>query len=131
MKKLVLNASLQAKLDQNQYATIEDIKKDLFLMCDNATLYNKAKSQVHADALRLRKVTEMHLEPRAKREPESTPGRTSTRGSKGGPAALQQAQSSIVEDLLNLKNPECVNNPLPAICLNVLFFFPAPVSGLI
>ncbi|KAF8543405.1 hypothetical protein BDD12DRAFT_820159 [Trichophaea hybrida] len=78
-------------------------------MCDNAAIYNKPKSQVHSDSLRLRKLMDTFDESNGtgvKRDAEAhpTPGRTSTRGSKGSPAALQQAMLKIVDDMLNLEH---------------------------
>lgn len=112
---------IQTKLDTSGYANAGALKRDLFLMCDNAVKYNKSKSQVHSDALRLRKVTENYEGPtvsgtagagaaaatqqshqtpkpaaRPNARPTATPARTSaTKASK-------QAMNKLVEDMLNL-----------------------------
>lgn len=85
-------------------------------MCDNAAVYNKSKSQVHSDALRLRKLVESFEEPAAAGvntdhadASQPTPGRPS-RGSKAGPGALQQAMLKIIDDMLGLTHERYVSN---------------------
>lgn len=82
-------------------------------MVDNATIYNKAKSQVHSDALRLRSVIESFNvdggdDPngKIKREPEVV-GRT-PRGSRAGPPPIRDAQVQIIDDLLALTDAKYV-----------------------
>ena len=81
----------------------------MFLMSDNGALYNKPKSQIYNDSLRIRRLVEGLEQTNSagvKRdaEPQPTPGRTSTRGSKGGPAAFQQAMLRIIDDLMSLEH---------------------------
>jgi hypothetical protein len=72
-------------------------------MCENATIYNKPKSKVHSDALRLRKLVETFEEPsNLGAVPEAQP--VSGRNSK----ALRQAMVKLVDDMLALKNDKYV-----------------------
>lgn len=78
-------------------------------MSDNGVLYNKPKSQIYNDSLRIRRMVEAFEQAnsagtRRDDEAQPTPGRTSTRGSKGGPAAFQQAMLRIIDDLMSLEH---------------------------
>jgi hypothetical protein len=82
------------------------MKKDVFLLCDNAATYNKPKSQVHSDSIRYRKLMDNYEEPTQSVDTStnSTPARSSTRGSKSGPAAQQQAMLKIIDGMLSLEH---------------------------
>jgi hypothetical protein len=90
---------IQAKLDRNEYAGINDIKSDLLLMCENATTYNKPKSKVHSDALRLRKLVESFVDP-VNTAVTAASGRNSR--------AQRQAMIQLVDDILSLTNEKYV-----------------------
>jgi len=109
---------IQTKLDAGGYANVGAIKRDLLLMCDNAVKYNKSKSQVHSDALRLRKVTENYEGPvdagtgggavavaqqsqqaqKPTAKPIVKPTATRTTATK----ALKQVMNRLVEGMLDL-----------------------------
>lgn len=113
----MLTPARQTKLDRNQYAGFEAFRDDIFLMCDNATVYNKSKSQVHSDALRLRKLVESYdvdVSVPAPLEEEATPARP-MRNAKGGggPGTMQQAMLKILDDMLAYTN-ERYPSPLPS-----------------
>lgn len=104
-----LTAIAKTKLNNNQYGTLQDVQTDLFLMCQNAATYNKPKSQVHSDSIRVRNVIDSYMSEQntrhVKREdsPQPTPVRqTSGRTTKASPAALQQEQAKIVDDMMVL-----------------------------
>lgn len=76
-------------------------------MCQNAASYNKPKSQVHSDSVRVRNVVEGFVADQStrhvKREEEPTYGRGSSgRNAKTSQLALQQAQTQIIDELLAL-----------------------------
>lgn len=78
-------------------------------MCQNAATYNKPKSQVHSDSIRVRNVIESYMAEQnnryVKREESAQPmpGRqASGRTAKASPAALQQEQAKIVDDMMAL-----------------------------
>lgn len=104
-----LTAIAKTKLNNNQYGTLQDVQADLLLMCQNAATYNKPKSQVHSDSIRVRNVIDSYMSEQntrhVKREdsPQPAPVRqTSGRTAKASPAALQQEQAKIVEDMMAL-----------------------------
>lgn len=85
-------------------------------MIENATVYNSIKTQIHADALRLRDVVESFTadetgtatpngRPRRRAAEEAaTPSRpASTRGAKTL-AAMKDIQAAIIDDLWNMKD---------------------------
>ena len=87
-------------------------------MSDNGVLYNKPKSQIYNDSLRIRRLVEGLEQPssagaRRDAEAQPTPGRTSTRGSKGGPAAFQQAMLRIIDDLMGLEHQRYLADAIP------------------
>ena len=63
-------------------------------MCDNAAQFNKAKSQVHSDSLRLRKLVDGFEDP----------SKAGAKGGKGNSPAAQQAMVKLIDDLLSLTN---------------------------
>jgi len=77
-------------------------------MCQNAAGYNKPKSQVHSDSMRIRNVVEGFIAEQSnrhvKKEDEivhANHGRqVSGRNAKNDMAALQQAQNEIIDELL-------------------------------
>ncbi|PWW72166.1 hypothetical protein C7212DRAFT_354757 [Tuber magnatum] len=77
-------------------------------MCQNAAGYNKPKSQVHSDSMRIRNVVEGFIAEQSNRHvkkedeaAQATYGRQiSGRNAKNDPATLQQAQNEIVDELL-------------------------------
>jgi hypothetical protein len=78
-------------------------------MCQNAATYNKPKSQVHSDSIRVRNVIESYMAEQTSRHvkreesAQPTPGRqASSRTAKPSPAALQQEQINIVDDMMAL-----------------------------
>ncbi|TGZ81971.1 Bromodomain-containing protein [Ascodesmis nigricans] len=101
-------AEIQAKLDE--YESIDAIKKDLFLMLENATTYNKTKSRVYNDALRLRSIVDRFIDEdstaRSKRNSDavSTPSKASSRGSKTSATTMKDVQLAIIEEMWNLKD---------------------------
>lgn len=85
------------------------MQSDLLLMCQNAATYNKPKSQVHSDSIRVRNVIDSYMAEQnsrhVKREDSAQPmpGRqASGRTAKASPAALQQEQAKIVDDMMAL-----------------------------
>lgn len=78
-------------------------------MCQNAATYNKPKSQVHSDSIRVQNVIDSYMAEQTsrhvKREDsvQPTAGRqASGRTAKASPAALQQEQAKIVDDMMAL-----------------------------
>lgn len=78
-------------------------------MCQNAATYNKPKSQVHSDSIRVRNVIDSYMAEQnsrhVKREDSAQPmpGRqASVRTAKASPVALQQEQAKIVDDMMAL-----------------------------
>ncbi|RPB14325.1 Bromodomain-containing protein [Morchella conica CCBAS932] len=96
---------IQTKLNNNHYATLQDVEADLLLMCQNAATYNKPKSQVHSDSIRVKNVIDAYMvevskSKEAKKEAENTPAGRAIRGR--GTQTLQQAMMGVVEDMMAL-----------------------------
>ncbi|KAG0635207.1 hypothetical protein HOY80DRAFT_1012030 [Tuber brumale] len=77
-------------------------------MCQNAAGYNKPKSQVHSDSMRIRNVVEGFIAEQSnrhvKKEDETLQAnhtrQISGRNARNDPAALQRAQNEIIDELL-------------------------------
>ncbi|CUS11073.1 unnamed protein product [Tuber aestivum] len=101
-------AEIQGKIHRNEYASLADAEADFLLMCQNAAGYNKPKSQVHSDSMRIRNVVEGFIAEQSnrhvKKEDEAAQaihgGRISGRNARNDPATLQQAQNEIIDELL-------------------------------
>ncbi|RPA90126.1 Bromodomain-containing protein [Choiromyces venosus 120613-1] len=101
-------AEIQAKIHKNEYSSLADAEADFMLMCQNAAGYNKPKSQVHSDSMRIRNVVEGFIAEQSNRHvkkedeiAQANQGRqSSTRNAKNSPATLQQAQTEIIDELL-------------------------------
>lgn len=51
-------ATISARVDEQQYETVQDFVSDVHLVLDNATLYNKPETSFHRAALKIRKASE-------------------------------------------------------------------------
>ena len=94
-------------MDSHGYRVIGDMKKDIHRMVDNALAFNKAKSQVHSDALRIRAAIDGYGNVGVRTAVESavqaTPSRASARAGGGkNPLLVREAQLRILEDLMVL-----------------------------
>jgi hypothetical protein len=74
-------------------------------MCQNAATYNKPKSQVHSDSIRVKNVIDAYMvevskSKEAKKEADNTPAGRAIRGR--GTQTLQQAMMGVVEDMMAL-----------------------------
>lgn len=96
-------------MENHGYRIIADMKKDLHKMIDNALSYNKPKSQIHSDALRIRAAMEPYGNVRPPTDAQPTPSRTSARGgATKNPLLMREAQLRILEDLINLTDEKYV-----------------------
>lgn len=94
-------------MDSHGYRVIGDMKKDIHRMVDNALEFNKTKSQVHSDALRIRAAIEGYgnvgVRTGVEVGAQATPSRASARGGGGkNPLLVREAQLRILDDLMAL-----------------------------
>lgn len=101
-------------MDGHGYRVIDDMKKDLHKMVSNATSFNKPKSQVYVDAVRIRSAIEPYGNKKVADLPvQPTPSRTSSRGVTGkNPLLLREAQLRVLEDMFTLTDEKYVNSSL-------------------